>query len=89
MGGIFLLKIQAVAPGDLYGDAVKFELPVLWADRIVQLSAISDRETFERAGRIWTRITYTYRLAPLVLGRVRFDGVTSHCPEGTLLRAHN
>jgi len=75
MGGIFLLKIQAVAPGDLYGDAVKFELPMLWADRVVQLSAISDRETFERAGRIWTRITYTYRLAPLVLGRVRFDGL--------------
>ena len=73
MGGIFLLKIQAVAPGDLYGDAVKFELPVLWADRVVQLSAVSDRETFEQAGRIWTRITYTYRLAPLVLGRVRFD----------------
>jgi hypothetical protein len=75
MGGIFLLKIQAVAPGDLYGDAVKFELPVLWADRVVQLSAISERETFEREGRIWTRITYTYRLAPLVLGRVRFDGL--------------
>jgi hypothetical protein len=75
MGGIFLLKIQAVAPGDLYGDAVKFELPTLWADRVVQLSAVSDRETFEQAGRIWTRITYTYRLAPLVLGRVRFDGL--------------
>jgi hypothetical protein len=75
MGGIFLLKIQAIAPGDLYGDAVKFELPTLWADRVVQLSAISDRETFEQAGRIWTRITYTYRLAPLVLGRVRFDGL--------------
>ncbi len=75
MGGIFLLKIQATAPGDLYGDAVKFELPVLWADRIIQLSAISDRETFEREGRIWTRITYTHRLAPLVLGRVRFDGL--------------
>ncbi|MCX7642815.1 MAG: BatD family protein [Armatimonadetes bacterium] len=75
MGGIFLLKIQATAPGDLYGDAVKFELPVLWADRVVQLSAISDRENFERAGRIWTRITYTYRLAPLVLGRIRFDGL--------------
>jgi hypothetical protein len=75
MGGIFLLKIQAVAPGDLYGDAVKFELPTLWADRVVQLSAISERETFEQAGRIWTRITYTYRLAPLVLGRVRFDGL--------------
>lgn len=75
MGGIFLLKIQAVAPGDLYGDAVKFELPVLWADRVVQLSGVSDRETFEEAGRIWTRITYTYRLAPLVLGRVKFDGL--------------
>lgn len=75
MGGIFLLKIQAVAPGDLYGDAVKFELPAIWADRVVQLSAISDRETFEQGGRIWTRITYTYRLAPLVLGRIRFDGL--------------
>jgi len=75
MGGIFLLKVQATAPGDLYGDAVKFELPVFWADRVVQLSAITDRETFERAGRIWTRITYTYRLAPLVLGKVRFDGL--------------
>lgn len=75
MGGIFLLKIQATAPGDLFGDAVKFELPVFWADRVVQLSAVSDRETFEQFGRIWTRITYTYRLAPLVLGRVKFDGL--------------
>ncbi|MCX7966914.1 MAG: BatD family protein [Armatimonadetes bacterium] len=75
MGGIFLLKIQATAPGDLYGDAVKFELPAFWADRVVQLSAVSDRENFEQAGRIWTRITYTYRLAPLVLGRIRFDGL--------------
>jgi len=75
MGGVFLLKIQATAPGDLYGDAVKFELPVFWADRVVQLSGVSDRETFERAGRIWTRITYTYRLAPLVLGKIRFDGL--------------
>jgi len=75
MGGIFLLKVQATAPGDLYGDAVKFELPALWADRVVQLSGVTERETFERAGRIWTRITYTYRLAPLVLGKVRFDGL--------------
>ncbi|MDW8026902.1 MAG: BatD family protein [Armatimonadota bacterium] len=75
MGGIFLLKIQAIAPGDLYGDAVKFELPILWADRIVQLSGITERENFEQFGRIWTRITYTYRLAPLVLGRIKFDGL--------------
>ncbi len=75
MGSIFLLKIQAVAPGDLPGTAVQYELPPYWADRVVQLSAISDRETFERGGRIWTRITYSHRLAPLILGRVRFDGL--------------
>ena len=75
MGGIFLLKIQVVAPGDLTGTAVQYELPVYWADRVVQLSAVTDRETFEREGRIWTRITYSHRLAPLVLGRVRFDGL--------------
>lgn len=83
MGGIFLLKVQAVAPGDLHGDAVKFELPIFWADRVVQLSAITDRETFEQAGRIWTRITYSYRLAPLVLGRVKFDGL-----KVTVLKEH-
>ncbi len=75
MGGIFLLKIQATAPGDLNVDAVKLELPVFWADRIVQLSAVTERETFEREGRIWTRITYSHRLAPLVLGRIKFDGL--------------
>ncbi len=75
MGSVFLLKIQATAPGDLGVNAVQFELPAFWADRVVQLSALSDRELFEQGGRTWTRITYTYRLAPLVLGRVQFDGL--------------
>ncbi len=75
VGGVFLLKVQVTAPGDLTGTAVQYELPAFWADRVVQLSAISDRENFERGGRIWTRITYTHRLAPLLLGTIRFDGL--------------
>lgn len=75
LGGIFLFRVQVTAPGDLMGDAVQFALPEAWSDRIIQLSYISDKQTFERGGRLWSTLTYTYRLAPLKVGRIRFDGL--------------
>lgn len=75
LGGIFLFRVQVTAPGDLMGNAVQFTLPEAWADRVIQLNYISDKQTFERDGRIWSVLTYTYRLAPLRVGRIRFDGL--------------
>ena len=75
LGGIFVFRVQVTAPGDLMGNAVRFALPEAWADRVIQLNYTSEKQTFERGGRLWSTLTYTYRLAPLKVGRIRFDGL--------------
>jgi len=75
LGGIFIFRVQVTAPGDLMGNAVQFALPEAWADRVIQLNYTSEKQTFERGGRLWSTLTYTYRLAPLKVGRIRFDGL--------------
>ncbi len=78
MGGIFLLRIQVTAQGALgekLVQSVQYELPSAWSDRVIQLTPSTDLETFERAGRTWTTVTHTHRLAPLQSGRIRFDGL--------------
>ena len=75
LGGIFILRVQVTAPGDLTGNAVQFALPEAWSDRVIQLNYTSDKQTFERNGRLWSTLTYTYRLAPLRVGHIRLDGL--------------